>query len=103
MLHTAPFLPLDLEQGSNHHPIAGKGNKIMSFAEKILQGLGGKENVSQIVPCITRLRVEVSDPQKVDAKALQDSGAFGVVTTGSIVQVVVGPQAEELAQQLDSL
>ena len=65
-----------------------------STAEKIVSGLGGRDNISDLEPCITRLRVEVVDQEKVDEDALRAAGAFGVVRSGRVVQVVVGPTAE---------
>ena len=75
----------------------------MSKAEQILAALGGDTNVIDLEPCITRLRVEVTDPQLVDDGALKASGAFGVVRTGRVVQVIVGPEADTLAAELDGL
>ncbi len=75
----------------------------MSKAEQILVALGGDANVVDLEPCITRLRVEVADPEQVDEAALKASGAFGVVRSGRIVQVIVGPEADNLAAELDSL
>ncbi|MBD7917790.1 PTS glucose/sucrose transporter subunit IIB [Cellulomonas sp. Sa3CUA2] len=75
----------------------------MSKAEQILAALGGETNVVDLEPCITRLRVEVGDVQLVDEAALRESGAFGVVRSGRIVQVIVGPEADSLAAELDHL
>ncbi|GCD20711.1 PTS glucose/sucrose transporter subunit IIB [Cellulomonas fimi] len=75
----------------------------MSKAEQILAALGGDGNVVDLEPCITRLRVEVSDAHLVDETALKASGAFGVVRSGHIVQVIVGPEADNLAAELESL
>ncbi len=75
----------------------------MSKAEQILAALGGDANVVDLEPCITRLRVEVTDPQLVDETALKATGAFGVVRSGRVVQVIVGPEADNLAAELDSL
>jgi len=75
----------------------------MSKAEQILAALGGDTNVIDLEPCITRLRVEVTDPQLVDDGALKAYGAFGVVRTGRVVQVIVGPEADTLAAELDGL
>jgi len=74
-----------------------------SKAEQILAGLGGADNVVEIEACITRLRTEVSDPGKVDEKALKAAGAHGVVASGSVVQVVVGPEADNLAEDIEDL
>ncbi len=75
----------------------------MSKAEQILVALGGAANVVDLEPCITRLRVEVSDPALVDEGALKETGAFGVVRSGRVVQVIVGPEADNLAAELDGL
>jgi PTS system N-acetylglucosamine-specific IIB component len=75
----------------------------MSKAEQILAGLGGKANIVEIEACITRLRTEVSDPALVDEKALKAAGAHGVVSSGRTVQVVVGPEADNLAEDIEDL
>ncbi len=72
-------------------------------AEQILAGLGGADNVVEIEACITRLRTEVTDPSLVDEKALKAAGAHGVVATGTVVQVVVGPEADNLAEDIEDL
>ena len=74
-----------------------------STAEKIVSGLGGRDNISDLEPCITRLRVEVVDQEKVDEDALRAAGAFGVVRSGRVVQVVVGPTADDLASEIAAL
>ncbi len=74
-----------------------------SKAEQILAGLGGAENIVEIEPCITRLRTEVKDATKVDEAALKAAGAHGVITSGSVVQVVVGPEADNIAEDIEDL
>lgn len=75
----------------------------MSKAQQILAALGGQANVVDLEPCITRLRVEVTDPDLVDETGLKATGAFGVVRSGRVVQVIVGPEADSLAAELDGL
>lgn len=75
----------------------------MDKAEQILAGLGGADNIEDIEACITRLRVEVADEALVDEGALTRAGAFGVVVQGRAVQVVVGPEADNLADDIDDL
>jgi PTS system N-acetylglucosamine-specific IIB component len=72
-------------------------------AEQILAGLGGADNVVDIEPCITRLRTEVKDGALVDEKALKAAGAHGVMQSGTVVQVVVGPEADNLADDIEDL
>ena len=75
----------------------------MSKAAQILAALGGAENVEELEPCITRLRVKVIDVDRLDDDALRATGAFGVVRSGRIIQVVVGPEADALAADIDAL
>lgn len=75
----------------------------MSLPQQILSGLGGASNVAELEACITRLRVEVKDPSVVSETVLKEAGAFGVVQVDNTVQVVVGPVAEELAEQLNQI
>ena len=74
-----------------------------SKAEQILAALGGADNIVEIEPCITRLRTEVNDPSKIDEAALKAAGAHGVIKSGSVVQVVVGPEADNLAEDIEDL
>ena len=72
-------------------------------AARIVEALGGDANILDLEPCITRLRVEVADGALVDARALRAAGAFGVVASGNVVQVVVGPEADTLASDIGEL
>jgi PTS system N-acetylglucosamine-specific IIB component len=74
-----------------------------SKAEQILAGLGGADNIVEIEACITRLRTEVEDGSKVDEKALKAAGAHGVIASGNVVQVVVGPEADTIVSDMEDL
>jgi len=75
----------------------------MTKAEKILAALGGDANVLDLEPCITRLRVEVENPALVDEAGLKAAGAIAVVRSGIAVQVIVGPEADTLASDIEDL
>lgn len=75
----------------------------MSQAQRIVDALGGFDNIVEIEPCITRLRCELEDAGAVDGAALRSAGAHGVVTVGNIVQVVVGPNADTVAEDIEDL
>ncbi|HET7386034.1 MAG TPA: glucose PTS transporter subunit EIIB [Nocardioidaceae bacterium] len=75
----------------------------MRQAELILAGLGGSANVVEIEPCITRLRTAVQDVSLIDESALNRAGAHGVLTAGSVVQVVVGPEANLVASEIETM
>jgi len=74
-----------------------------SKAVRIVEALGGDANILDLEPCITRLRVEVVDGSRVDARALRAAGAIAVVASGNVVQVVVGPEADTLASDIEDL
>ena len=67
----------------------------------ILKGLGGKDNLSDVDCCATRLRVTVIDPDKVTDALLKQSGASGVIRKGNGVQVVYGPQVAVIKSNLE--
>ncbi|WP_020658095.1 glucose PTS transporter subunit EIIB [Amycolatopsis benzoatilytica] len=71
--------------------------------EKILAALGGADNVVEIEGCITRLRCELEDVSVVDEAALKAAGAMGVVKMGTAVQVIVGPEADTIASDIEDL
>ncbi|WP_067781481.1 PTS transporter subunit EIIB [Actinomyces vulturis] len=75
----------------------------MSKAQQIVDALGGFDNIIEIEPCITRLRCELEDPSLVDEPALKAAGAFGVLTVGDAVQVIVGPNADTLSEDIEDL
>ncbi|GAA5115434.1 PTS glucose/sucrose transporter subunit IIB [Haloechinothrix salitolerans] len=75
----------------------------MSKAEQIVNGLGGAANIVEIEACITRLRTEVEDAALVDDATLKAAGAHGVVHSGTVVQVVVGPEADTLASDIEDM
>jgi PTS system N-acetylglucosamine-specific IIB component len=75
----------------------------MDKAEGILAGLGGADNIVEIEPCITRLRTVVHDGTKVDAAVLRAAGAHGVMQSGTVVQVVVGPEADTICLDIEDL
>ena len=71
-----------------------------SVSTMILLGLGGKNNISDVDCCATRLRVTVIDEKKVDDKQLKASGASGVVHKGNGIQVIYGPQVAVIKSNL---
>jgi N-acetylglucosamine PTS system EIIB component len=72
-------------------------------AHDIVAGLGGADNILDIEPCATRLRTEVRNPSLVDTAALKRAGAYGVLAAGTVVQVVVGPEADTLASDIEDI
>ena len=81
-----------------------KNDNYTQVASIILEGIGGKENVTSIDNCITRLRLEVKDYTLVDEKKIKSAGVAGVVRPGKTsVQVVVGTQVQFVADEFKKL
>ena len=79
-------------------------NDFTAMAQIILEGLGGKENVTSIDHCITRLRLEVKDRLLVDEKKIKASGASGVIRPGKTsVQVVIGPKVQFVYEEFKKI
>ncbi len=73
-------------------------------AAKILEGLGGKINVTSIDNCVTRLRIEVRDYTAVDEKKIKAAGVAGVIRPSKTsVQVVIGTQVQFVADEFKKL
>ena len=75
----------------------------MSQAAAILAALGGAGNIVEIEACITRLRTEIQDVSLVDEATLRAAGAHGIMRSGSVVQVVLGPEADLVASEIEDL
>ena len=79
-------------------------NNYTEVARIILEGLGGKENVTSVDNCITRLRLEIKDYTLVDEAKIKSAGVAGVIRPGkNSVQVVVGTQVQFVADEFKKL
>jgi PTS system N-acetylglucosamine-specific IIC component len=77
--------------------------EVDSKAEQIIAAFGGRENLVGVDACITRLRMEVADPSRVDQARLKNLGAAGVVEVGNSVQAVFGTDAEALKNDINEI
>ncbi len=79
-------------------------NNFTEVAAIILEGLGGKKNISNIDNCITRLRVEIKDYTAVDEKKIKSAGIAGVIRPSKTsVQVIVGTQVQFVADEIKKM
>ncbi|CDM67746.1 PTS system glucose-specific EIICBA component [Clostridium bornimense] len=71
---------------------------------KIIELLGGKENIVDVDACMTRLRVTVKDSSVVgDEKAWKACGALGLVLKDKGVQAIYGPKADVLKSNIQDI
>lgn len=70
----------------------------------ILEGLGGKENVTSLDNCITRLRMEIKDYTLVDEKKIKSAGIAGIIRPSKTsVQVIVGTKVQFVADAMKKM
>ena len=75
-----------------------------AMAKKILEGLGGKDNVTGSTYCTTRLRLTVKDDNLVKEEVIRQAQIAGIVRPGKgNVQVVVGPQVQFVHDEFEKL
>ncbi|MGP3559964.1 N-acetylglucosamine-specific PTS transporter subunit IIBC [Geobacillus sp. BK01] len=80
---------------------AKSGVKYEELAVKYIKALGGKENLTQIDNCVTRLRLKVKDMAKVNETELKRLGAKGVLRLNQTdLQVIIGTDVEFLANAM---
>lgn len=48
--------------------------KYVEDSKKLLEYVGGKENVSAVTHCVTRMRFVLNDPKKADIDKIEDIG-----------------------------
>ena len=75
-----------------------KGRFIMDYKAlgyELLELVGGKENISKLTHCATRLRFEFYDKSKVAVKKIETTpGVISVVDKGGQFQIVIGNEVQ---------
>ncbi len=66
------------------------------FSASICEALGGKENVSNVECCATRLLIAVYDSTLVNDAKIKRTGALEVAHKGNEIQIVYGEQVSEI-------
>lgn len=75
-----------------------------SVAKKILQRVGGAENVTGLVHCMTRLRFNLKDESIVDDEAVKKTkGVMGIMKKGGQYQIIIGNDVGYVYEELNKL
>ena len=83
---------------------AEKSGSASGTAEKILDAMGGKNNIAELTNCATRLRVTVKDENLVkDASVFKLAGAHGIVKKGKSLQVIIGLSVPSVREDIEKL
>lgn len=71
------------------------------LAGELVAAFGGKQNITNLDACITRLRVSVADVDAVNQERLKQLGAAGVVIVAGGVQAIFGTKSDNLKTEMD--
>lgn len=92
------------EGGASASGGSSGGNGNGGQPERIIALLGGRENITLVDACMTRLRVTVKDPEKVaDVAAWKAEGALGLVRKDNGIQAIYGPKADVLKSDINDI
>ena len=92
------------EKVESEKTITPKNNDYTALASAILEGVGGKDNVTGLDYCATRLRFEVKDSTTVKEKEIKAAGAAGVIRPSKTTcQVIIGPKVQFVYDEVKKL
>ncbi|MCS4487108.1 N-acetylglucosamine-specific PTS transporter subunit IIBC [Staphylococcus americanisciuri] len=77
-------------------------SKYAQTATTIIEGLGGKENITSLTNCATRLRLELADNTKINEAQLKSAGSAGILKNGQhATQVIIGTHVQQVADEME--
>lgn len=78
--------------------------KFREDALKVIEGVGGKENISSVTHCMTRLRFVLKDPKLADVKKLENiKSVKGTFTNSGQFQIIIGNNVKNFYQTMTAL
>ena len=72
-------------------------------ANKLINYLGGKENIINAECNMSRFKVILKDVSIVDKEAIQKLGAKGIVEIDNQLKIIFGKEARQLKKYIDDL
>lgn len=78
-----------------------ESKKNSNIYQKIIDGLGGVENIIDVDNCATRLRVSLADSNLIKEGILKETGSAGVFKKGNSIQVIYGPKVVNIKNELE--
>ena len=78
--------------------------KFQQDATLLLEAVGGKENISAVTHCVTRMRFVLVDPKQADIARIEAIGCVkGTFTQSGQFQVIMGNEVSEFYQEFTAL
>ncbi|MGM9942147.1 MAG: PTS transporter subunit EIIC [Bulleidia sp.] len=91
-------ISIDVAEDDDTASVSTSGGQYTDLAVKIIDGLGGFDNIVTVNNCISRLRVDVKDMSRVNEDVLKKTGSMGIVKPSDThIQVIYGPKVEGIA------
>ena len=74
------------------------------IAENILAAVGGRENITSVTHCMTRLRFNLKDESKADTEAIKAiPGVVGVMRKSGQYQIIIGTDVAQVMNEVNKL
>ncbi|PRQ92090.1 PTS glucose transporter subunit IIB [Borreliella burgdorferi] len=84
--------------------MSSEKTSLSETASKVLEGLGGKDNITYIDACASRLRVNLKQIEVIKSDAyFKNLGASGILKKGNSVQIVFGGLSDNIKMEIDKL
>lgn len=79
-------------------------NNYRYMAQKMIENLGGKQNILINDNCMTRLRMEIKDMKAVNHSKIKQMGVHGIVEVDDHnLQIIIGSQAAIVKKEMDDI
>lgn len=79
-------------------------NNYAYMAKKILQNIGGKDNIESAECCVTRLRLELKDGSLVNEENVKKTGAKGIIRlSDTSIQIIIGTEVRKVMKEFNYL
>lgn len=77
---------------------------VQKLAADLIPLVGGKENIQNVLHCMTRLRFQLADQNKAQLQEIEQlDGVMGVKVVGAQTQVIIGPSVGEVFKEITKL
>ena len=101
-LYTKPDVNARRTEAKEGESCSQAENSKDSRSAAIAMGMGGRNNITSVDCCATRLRCSIADSSLVDEKLLKSTGAVGVIVKGQGIQIIYGPQVTVIKSELEA-
>lgn len=81
---------------------ASKKDATLDF-NKLVEYLGGKENIVDTEINLSRFKVTLKDTTKANKEGIQKLGAKGIVEIDNQLKIILGPNSKQLKKYIDDL